>query len=511
MNSDIPDEAVLRQQVDRRQLQQIIAGLREGILLIDPVEGIVWANECALALHGVDALEGLGTTAADYRQRFVLKYRNNHTLADDQYPIDRLLSGETFDGVTYEVTKRSEDDEEQSWRCVHEVRGHALTDARGKPESYVIVILDMTERFTAEERFERTFNANPAPAIICRLADLRYVKVNQGFLEMTGYVREDVIGRSAYELDVLENAPGKDKAIEALRDGRTISQTEAVLRLPEGGSKFVVVAGQPIEIGEEPCMLFTFMDMEPRRKAEDALRQSEERFARSFKMTPVPTMLSARDGLRLLDVNDAFVATFGFAEEEIVGKTGPELPIWVSSIARRQLEHEVEKSRSLRNFELRLKVKNEAVLDCMLSAETVLIHGQECILTVIQDITDRKHSEIELITAIETVMHDTSWFSRTVIEKLANLRQGGKRNGAASELADLTDRELEILGLMCQGLSDKEIVGKLGLTRNTVRNHVARIYTKAGIHSRASAIVWARERGVTGVEDARPPRSARRR
>lgn len=512
MNSDIPDEAVPRQQVDRRQLQQIIAGLREGILLIDPDAGIVWANECALALHGVLALEELGVSAADYRQRFVLKYRNNHTLADDQFPIDRLLSGETFDGVTYEVTKRGDkDDEEQSWRCVHEVRGHALTDARGKAESYMLAILDMTERFTAEERFERTFNANPAPAIICRLADLRYVKVNQGFLEMTGYVREDVIGRSVYELDVLENAPDKEKAIEALRDGRTISQTEAILRLPEGGSKFVIVAGQPIEVGEEPCMLFTFMDMEPRRKAEDALRQSEERFARSFKMTPVPTMLSTRDGLRLLDVNDAFVAALGFAEEEVVGKTGPELPIWESSSARRQLEREIETSGSLRNVELQLRAKDEAVSDCLLSAETVLIHGQECILMVIQDITERKRSEIELITAIETVMQDTSWFSRTVIEKLANLRQGGKRNSVASELADLTDRELEILGLMCQGLSDKEIVGKLGLTRNTVRNHIARIYTKAGIHSRASAIVWARERGVTGVEDARPPRSVRRR
>ncbi|MFG1350219.1 PAS domain-containing protein [Xanthobacter autotrophicus] len=135
----------------------------------------------------------------------------------------------------------------------------------------------MTERFTAEERFERTFNANPAPAIICRLSDLRYVKVNQGFLEMTGYVREDIIGRSTYEVDVLEGAANKEAAIASLREGRTIPQTEATLRLPDGSAQSVMVAGQPIELGKENCMLFTFMDMGPRKKAEDALRQSEER------------------------------------------------------------------------------------------------------------------------------------------------------------------------------------------------------------------------------------------
>ena len=49
------------------------------------------------------------------------------------------------------------------------------------------------------------FPANPAP-VICRLSDLRFVKLNEGFLELTGLKREDVLGRSVYEVDVL-NAP----------------------------------------------------------------------------------------------------------------------------------------------------------------------------------------------------------------------------------------------------------------------------------------------------------------
>jgi len=507
MTNEVPDEAVLRQQVDRRQLQEIIAGLGEGIVLIDPADGIVWANEQALALHGVTDLSELGTLAADYRGRFRLKYRNNHVLNPGQYPIDRLLAGDIFQDMTVEVTRVSS--EEDSWRCIQQLRGLVLSDAKGNPESCVLVIQDMTERFTAEERFERAFGANPAPAIICRLSDLRYVKVNQGFLEMTGYVREDVIGRSAYEIDVLENAANKDAAIASLREGRTIPQTEAALRLPDRTSKFVIVAGQPIEIGEENCMLFTFMDMEPRKKAEDALRQSEERFACSFRLTPVPTMLSKREGLRLLDINDAFTSVLGYTEEEAVGRTSHELPIWTSSTSRRQLEQEIETRGSFRNREIQLRTKDAEILDCLVSAETVSIHDQECVLIVIQDITERKRSEVELIVAIEAVMEDTSWFSRTVIEKLANLRHPGRAGAQQTELADLTPREMEILGLMCQGQSDAEIVKALGLTRNTVRNHVARIYSKAAVHSRAATIVWARERGVTGTPARKPPSRSR--
>ncbi|WP_410960259.1 PAS domain S-box protein, partial [Salmonella sp. SAL4431] len=74
-----------------------------------------------------------------------------------------------------------------------------LEDSKGEAESLVLILADATEWASAEQRFEKTFNANPAPAVICRLSDLRFIKVNQGFLEMTGHVRENVIGRSVYE------------------------------------------------------------------------------------------------------------------------------------------------------------------------------------------------------------------------------------------------------------------------------------------------------------------------
>ncbi|MDX8457590.1 helix-turn-helix transcriptional regulator [Mesorhizobium humile] len=497
MNQVVPDEVALQRQVNRRQLQMIIAGLGEGIILVDPKEGIVWANESALALHNISELPQLGTSAADYRDSFELKYRNHHPLDEGQYPVDRLLAGDEFRDVTVELArKRSNTIEDR--RRVLKFHGFALPDAKGNPESYVLVIENVTEKISAEERFERAFAANPAPALICRLSDLRYVRVNSGFLQMTGCSRDDVIGRSTYEFDVLENAGAKEAAIASLREGRTIPQMESMLRLPDGG-KAVIVAGQPIEIGDEKCMLFSFIDMEPRRQAEDALRQSEERFARSFRLTPIPTMLSTRQQLRVLDVNDAFEAVLGYEPEEVIGRTSPELPIWVDAASGKRLDREIEAAGSLRKLELQLRTKHDEVLDCLVSTETISIQGEECVLTVIQDITERKRSEVELIAAIEAVMQDTSWVSRTIIEKLAHLRRPGASGKPEAGLADLTPRELEILGLMSQGLSNVEIVKKLGVTQNTVRNHIARIYVKADVHNRAGAVVWARERGFTGI------------
>jgi DNA-binding CsgD family transcriptional regulator len=86
-----------------------------------------------------------------------------------------------------------------------------------------------------------------------------------------------------------------------------------------------------------------------------------------------------------------------------------------------------------------------------------------------------------------------------VIEKLATVRRPHDGRNSNAELADLTPRERDILGLMCQGLADQEIAGALEISRNTVRNYVALIYQKTGVHRRSAAIVWARDRGFTGA------------
>jgi len=480
---------------NRRQLQQIITGLSEGVILIEPDQTISWANEAALSMHGVASVGELGETVTDYRSRFQLRYRNNHRLAEGNSPIDRVIAGEVFEDVVVEVARA--DDEEQRW--VHRVHSLVLVDAQGDPDCRVLIVADASDWASAEQRFERTFNANPAPALICRLEDQRYVRANQGFLEMTGYVREAVVGKSVFEVDVLALADRRELTLERLAEGATIPQMQAELALPDGTSKCVVVAGQPIEIGEEACTLFTFMDLEPRRRAETALRQSEERFAKAFRITPVPTLLCNAETLQVVEINDAVVQATLYASEEIVGRTLKEIGLFPSPSVHRQFCRALEETGSLAQVEYVIARKDGGHLDCLVSAETVSIHGVGCYLLSLMDITDRKRTEMELVTAIEAVMQDASWFSQSLLEKLANVRRGSRpTDSSLAILTDLTAREKDVLGHLAQGMADKEIAAALGLSPNTVRNHVASLYGKLDVHSRGEAIVWARERGFTG-------------
>ncbi|KQP95360.1 helix-turn-helix transcriptional regulator [Methylobacterium sp. Leaf117] len=474
--------------VDRHELRQIIAGLSEGVILVEPDQTIAYANEAALAMHGAETVGELGETVDAYRERFALRYRNNH--APNQYPIERVVSGERFHDVIVEVKRTDRPDVD----FVHSLRSLVATDREGNPSCLALILKDVSEQFEAEARFEATFNANPAPAVICRLSDLRHVKVNLGFLEMTGYTRDAVIGRSVYEVDVLANARSRDLAISRLNEGGTIPQMEACLDLPDGGSRYVIVAGQPMDLGDEPCMLFTFADLDLRRKAETALRQSEERFAKAFRLTPVPTLLARAEGFAITGVNEAFARVFGYGSDTVSGRSPADLGLWVHEAARIRFETAVARTGYVLGLEACLKHEDGTNLDCLISAERVEIGEEAFALLVLQDITDRKRTERDLFEAIEAVMADTSWFSRGLIEKLANLRQpGGDHQDAVSP--NMTVRERQILDLICQGLSDDVIAKRLNLSKNTVRNHSAALYRKLDVHKRSEAIVWGRNNG----------------
>jgi PAS domain S-box-containing protein len=474
--------------VDRHELRQIIAGLSEGVILVEPDQTIAYANEAALAMHGAGSLDELGPTVDDYRARFCLRYRNHVT--PNHYPIERVVAGEQFHDVVVEVRRTDRPDQD----FVHSLRSLVATDRDGNPSCLALILKDVTDQFEAEERFEATFNANPAPAVITRLADLRHVKVNHGFLEMTGFTRDAVIGRSVYEVDVLADARNRDLAIARLKEGNTIPQMEACLRLPDGGSRFVIVAGQPIEMGDEPCMLFTFADLELRRKAETALRQSEERFAKAFRLTPVPTVLARGKSFQVTGVNEAFTRVFGLGEDRVIGHSLDAAGLWVNDKQRLDVESALEREGYVLGVEVCLRREDGASLDCLVSAERIQIEDDPFVLLVMQDITARKHTERELFDAIETVMADTSWFSRGLIEKLANLRRPDAGRSDISSL-NLTVRERQILNLICSGLDDDSIARKLNLSRNTVRNHGAALYRKLGIHKRSEAVIWGRENG----------------
>jgi PAS domain S-box-containing protein len=487
----------------RDEMEQVVQALAEGVIITEADHRITFANRAALTMHGVKQLHELGDTIGEYRQRFVLRYRNQHLVKPEEYPMERVLAGEVFDEVIVEVEKRGDPD--RKW--THRVRSMVLGNEQ-KPDLLVLVIADVSAQFEAQERFERTFAANPAPAVILRLADQQFIKTNIGFLEMTGFEREQVVGCFLKDLDVFRDADRRQLALLKLQEGTTIPQMEAFLSLPNGRDKLVVVAGQPIEVDESACMLLTFADLEPRRVALGKLKKQEEQFEKLFRLAPVPMSVWRKSDRTFLDINEAFCTTTGYKAKQIIGQSALTVGLASDPETLSQFNKALEEDGRFQALECRLNHRDGEPLIALASAETIIVDDQECLLSAFQDISSKKRTESELMRAIEAVMSDASWFSQAVVEKLASLREPSPTgNKLPAAVADLSIREREVVERLCRGLDDKAIAEDLGVSPNTVRNHVASLFRKIGVNRRSAAVVWARDRGIGGE----PPSKARRR
>ena len=105
----------------------------------------------------------------------------------------------------------------------------------------------------------------------------------------------------------------------------------------------------------------------------------------------------------------------------------------------------------------------------------------------------------ELLFAIRAVYSGDSVVApsttRRLIDQFAALLPGGEQT-APDELADLTDREREVLTLVAQGLSNAEIAHQLFVSEATVKTHVGRVLAKLGLRDRVQAVVYAYEHGL---------------
>ncbi len=473
---------------NRQQLEVMIADISTGVLTVDTDGTLQYANRTALMMHGVDSLEALGGSAEGYRKTFVLQDLQGVPLSPTAYPLDRLLAGDTFTDLLVQVPVRNE-------MVVHKCRGISVRDDKGDVDFCALFLDDETERYDAEQRFERTFNANPGAALINRLSDLRFIKVNPAFLEMTGFRREQIIGRTAYQFDVLSGTDDRDLVLERFHKNKVIPPMESYIGTQSGGEKFVLVGGQPLEVGNEPCMLLTFIDLDVRKRAEDALRQSEERFARAFELAPVAGVISSMEDGRIFNTNQVFERLTGYPPSEAIGRTTAELGLWKSE-GERIIAGLLKSSRGYQDLELKLHTKAGNVCDVLVSAATLVVGGAPCVLWMCLDVTEWKRSETEIVEAVDLVLRGSDWLGKSITKRLMAVRGRKPSPQAAAKLGLLSARERQVLELVCEGASSSEIAERLSVAPNTVRNYFARLYRKLGVHSKTELILWVKRHEV---------------
>ncbi len=484
-----------------RQLQLLTANVSEGVIVIDVHQTIRWANSAALAMHGVDNCAALGRTIDEYHSNFQVKFRGSQAAAA-QEPIDSVAAGQAFRDVVVEVTPLQGD--KPQW--VHRVRNLVLVDEAGNPSCIVLVLRPLGDARTGAELAEtprpNSVNAAREHAVaLCAAAptplhvldaDMRILAVSEQWLAWLGYNNDAVIGRRITEFMPASSASHfHDQTWKMLHHTGVVRDLDCQFIRSTGEAVDASVSARATldSNGAPLCVVAAPVDITDRKR-------SEARFAKLFALSPSPMVIRRLDDSRILDANDAFLTATGHAVEQVVGHSLDDLGLFENRPQRQQFEHDLRVNGRVQTMDVRIKSATGDVLDCLVSADQIHIFGHHCAMLVLQDVTDRRRNEMQLFQAIETVMRDTSWFSRSVIEKLAILRSPPRVGVRSAEIDDLTPREREVLGLISHGLSDTDIAEKLGLTRSTVRNHVATLYSKIDVHSRSSAIVWARERGI---------------
>jgi DNA-binding CsgD family transcriptional regulator len=129
-----------------------------------------------------------------------------------------------------------------------------------------------------------------------------------------------------------------------------------------------------------------------------------------------------------------------------------------------------------------------------------VVNAKGEVLCVLQDVTAQQRWHNGVIAAVEAVIPDPSISGRLTVEKIAPTR----RESDSDSLDQLTERERDVLSLICEGRDDSEMSKLLMLSPNTVRNHIAALYRKIGVNRRAAAIIWAQERGIAGCGLLKP-------
>lgn len=206
-----------------------------------------------------------------------------------------------------------------------------------------------------------------------------------------------------------------------------------------------------------------FWQRAQKRKTEWALRQSEQKFSKSFRRSPLAVTLTRLSDARYVDVNDTFEQQTGWTRQDVIARTPFDIHLWENPDERLSMVERLRTTGQVRDLEFRARRKDGAIITALGSAELIDVNGEPCVLCVAADITERKLAE-EALAGV----------GRKLIEA-----QEAERTRIARELHDDINQRIAALAMdlhmLRQDLSPAEIdVGdRLDDARDQVRNLAA--------------------------------------
>jgi two-component system cell cycle sensor histidine kinase/response regulator CckA len=244
----------------------------------------------------------------------------------------------------------------------------------------------------SEAQYRFLFESNPLPMWVFDSRTLRFLAVNEAAIQHYGYSRQEFLGMTIRDI-----RPPED--ISALL--KSTSQPIQGLQKPEvwrhqkkdGTIIDVEITAHDLNFHETNAELVLANDITERSKNEERLRQSEERFSKAFRSSPLAITISTQAEGRYVDANQAFVSMMGYERHELIGHTAFELRIWAVPEDRGKMVDQLSKSGKANALETQYVTKTGETRLVQVSAELVQLDGTPCVLAITNDITEARRLE----------------------------------------------------------------------------------------------------------------------
>jgi PAS domain S-box-containing protein len=442
--------------------RELLNGMNDAVWVIDDDMTILDVNNAATAILGYTRQELLSMKVPDIDANL---QANQIQQRVDTMPEDKVQIFET-----QHITKDG--------RVLPVEISSSLVTYKGK-SVIMSIARDITERKRTEEKLRESeeqyrFLIDNTSDFIARFDQHGVLQFASGASSrFNGYSPAEIIHTSAFERQHPEDRDLARSALKRVIETGAEGKVEYRVKRKSGEYIWVEAVGRRVSSSTgEPEVIVVQRDITKRKQAEEELRISEERFATMFHSNPSAIALSRLSDNKLIDVNSAWEQTTGWSKEQAVGKTPFELDVWADPSERERMKALAGEHGTVRGFEMRLRSRSGTILNLLMSAELLTLQGESCMLSMTQDITERKLAEEKLRdseeryrSTLENMMEGCQIISpdwRYLYVNQAVARQGLYRR---EELLGHTMME------MYPGIENTEMFAVL---RDCMENHVMR-------------------------------------
>ena len=272
------------------------------------------------------------------------------------------------------------------------------------------------EMLEAKKEFELIFNTSPDAALISRLDDGIIVNINDGFTAITGFTREETIGKSCFDINIWTDHSKREKLVAELKKKDFCVNFEAEFQRKDKSKLPGLVSAKLIFLQGVLHIISVTRDVTERKKAEETLKESEIRFRQLVEAT-VEGIVIHRAGI-IKDLNERACELFGYSHDEMIGKNVLTLadPEFVEIIKDKMA------TGSEDSYEARGLRRDGSTFWADMHSHQIIIGGELYRITTLWDITERKRADEALRQANAKLTMLNSITRHDILNQLMGLR-----------------------------------------------------------------------------------------